>query len=74
VYLDSIEPEGVEPREDGTDAEEAAWRTAVEAAPWLLGSAQQEEGAEPDELFETLKPFKDLVAEDIRSPSRGEDD
>jgi hypothetical protein len=74
TYLDAIEPEAPAPESAGTDAEEAAWRTAVEAAPWLLGSAQPEEGTEPDELFETLKPFKDLVAEDIRAPSDGNGD
>ena len=38
VYLDKLEP--VEPAgspEEDTDVQEAAWRTAVEAAPWLVG-------------------------------------
>jgi hypothetical protein len=65
VYLDRIEPapaEEDEPaREEG--AEEAAWQTAVEAAPYLVG---QKRKLEPDELYDALKPFKDRVAEDIR--------
>ena len=56
VYLDSIEPL----------PEEAGWRTAVEAAPWLVGSDDTDREVEPDEMFEKLKPFKDRVAEDIR--------
>src|ERR671932_1724766 len=38
VYLDSIAPapEGGEPDREGTDADEVAWNTAVEAAPWLV--------------------------------------
>src|SRR3954471_11394648 len=38
VYLDKVEPAPGEPEgpSDGdTDPEEAAWRTAVDAAPWL---------------------------------------
>jgi hypothetical protein len=35
----------------------------VEAAPYLLGSKRK---VEAEELFEDLKPFKELVAEDIR--------
>src|SRR4051794_36107644 len=68
VYLDAVADEAEE--EPDTDAEEAAWRTAVEAAPWLVGSAEGD-GAEPQELFDALKPFKDLVAEDIEG-SRSE--
>jgi hypothetical protein len=55
-----------EPEEaDGQTVEEAAWKTAVEAAPWLLGDAP-EGGLDPDEAFEKLQPFKERVAEDIR--------
>jgi hypothetical protein len=70
VYLDLIEPLGdeAEAEPDDTDPEEAGWRTAVEAAPWLVGKEETAEGeqVDPDELFEKLKPFKDRVAEDIR--------
>jgi hypothetical protein len=68
VYLDAIEPltgSGARSGED-TDPEEAGWRTAVEAAPWLVGSDDADKEVEPDEMFEKLKPFKDRVAEDIR--------
>ena len=59
---------GDEPGGDdgGTDADEAAWRTAVEAAPWLVGESEPQEAVPPDELYEKLKPFKEQVAEDIR--------
>ena len=66
VYLDAVEPlESADP-EDDTEPEEAAWRTAVDAAPWLAGSSDEEDETPPDELFEKLKPFKDKVSEDIR--------
>jgi len=38
-----------------------------DAAPWLLGESPPKEGVDPDELFEKLQPFKELVAEDIES-------
>lgn len=67
VYLDEVEPlAGGEEGAQDTDPEEAAWRTAVDAAPWLVGSKPSKEVA-PDELYEKLKPFKDRVAEDIKS-------
>ena len=44
--------------------------TAVEAAPWLLGSQEPNEAVAAEELYETLKPFKDLVAEDIENADR----
>jgi hypothetical protein len=68
VYLDSIEQvaEAAGSDVEDTDPEEAGWRTAVEAAPWLVGSDDTDKEVEPDEMFEKLKPFKDRVAEDIR--------
>jgi hypothetical protein len=68
VYLDAVEPlgSGSGVGEEDTDPEEAGWRTAVEAAPWLVGSDDSEKEVDPDEMFEKLKPFKDRVAEDIR--------
>lgn len=71
VYLDGIEPAGGRPadeRQTGQedDVDEVAWGTAVEAAPWLLGTAEPGEEVPPDELFEKLEPFKRRVAEDIR--------
>jgi hypothetical protein len=67
VYLDRIEPlPGGEDGDEDTDPEEAGWRTAVDAAPWLVGNAEPTDEVPPDELFEKLKPFKDRVADDIR--------
>jgi len=66
VYLDAVAPLG-EADEPGQEADEVAWKTAVDAAPWLLGESPPKEGVEPDELFEKLQPFKELVAEDIES-------
>jgi hypothetical protein len=66
VYLDKVELlESEEPGLDGEHAEEVAWKTAVDAAPWLLGDAAPG-GIDPDEAFEKLQPFKERVAEDIR--------
>jgi hypothetical protein len=68
VYLDGVsEAEEESPvAEDSTDPDEAAWNTAVEAAPWMLGNREPEREIPPEELFEKLEPFKRLVAEDIR--------
>ena len=72
VYLDAVEvleePEA-EPAETDRDVEEAAWDAAIEAAPLLVGGDRKRK-VPADQLFETLKPFKDRVAEDIKS---GED-
>ena len=66
VYLDRVQ-KLEEPGEEGFSeaVEEVAWKTAVDAAPWLLGG-EPEEAVPPDELFERLQPFKERVAEDIR--------
>jgi hypothetical protein len=65
VYLDKVEPAPDDAGSD-SDPEEAAWRTAVDAAPWLVGESDPHEAVPPDELYEKLKPFKERVAEDIR--------
>jgi hypothetical protein len=65
VYLDKVEPAPQDAGDD-SDPEEAAWRTAVDAAPWLVGESDPEEAVPPDELYDKLKPFKERVAEDIR--------
>jgi hypothetical protein len=65
VYLDKVEPAPDQPGED-SDPEEAAWRTAVDAAPWLVGESDPHEAVPPDELYDKLKPFKERVADDIR--------
>jgi hypothetical protein len=68
VYLDGIQPaaNGDSDAEGDRDAEEAAWQTAVEAAPWLIGTSEPERKVDPDELFDKLKPFQERVAKDIR--------
>jgi hypothetical protein len=66
VYLDKIELVADEPQADDKEPEEEAWRTAVDAAPWLVGESEPQEALPPDELFDKLKPFKERVAEDIR--------
>jgi hypothetical protein len=75
VYLDAISPapESSEPAAD-TDPEEAAWRTAVDAAPWVLGTSEPDRELPPEELYEKLEPFKRLVAEDIREGAGSEKD
>src|SRR4051812_32587062 len=65
VYVDKVEPLPEERRSD-TDPDEAAWRTAVEAAPWLVGESEPHEEVPPEELYDKLRPFKEKVAEDIK--------
>jgi hypothetical protein len=71
VYLDKVEPAPEMPEPEGAEPEEVGWQAATEAAPWLVGSDKPTEAVDPEELFERLKPFKDLVADDIRD---GDDD
>jgi hypothetical protein len=71
VYLDKVEAAPEEESSGQTDPEEAAWRTAVDAAPWLVGESEPHEEVPPDELYDKLKPFKERVAEDIKE---GEDE
>jgi hypothetical protein len=73
VYLDSVEPLADEAGSTGesTDTDEVAWKTAMDAAPYLLGSDAIEQEVPPEQLFEKLQPFKEMVAEDIE---RGGDD
>ena len=67
VYLDGIaEAPGTDAGGEGTDPDEVGWSTALEAAPWVLGSRDPEREIPPEELYEKLEPFKRLVAEDIR--------
>jgi hypothetical protein len=75
VYLDAVEVLDEGESDDGDrrePIEEAAWKSAIDAAPWLLGG-DPEEPVPPDELFERLQPFKERVAEDIRSRRDEED-
>jgi hypothetical protein len=69
VYLDkaeSVREDAIAEEGSDTDPEEAAWRTAVDAAPWLVGESDPHAKTSPEDLYETLKPFKDKVAEDIK--------
>jgi len=69
VYLDAVEVldegDGTHEAASGEPVEEVAWKSAIDAAPWLLGG-EPKEPVPPDELFERLQPFKERVAEDIR--------
>jgi hypothetical protein len=72
VYLDDVEPLGeTAVGEAGSDADEVAWKTAMDAAPYLLGSDAVEQEVPPEELFDKLQPFKELVAEDIERDDAG---
>lgn len=67
VYLDAVEAladEADAGAEERTN--EIAWRTAIEAAPYILGGDAVEREVPPEEFFEKVKPLKDLVADDIR--------
>jgi hypothetical protein len=80
IYLDKVEPlredaagtQSAGGEDADSDPEEAAWRTAVDAAPWLVGESQPHEETPPDELFDKLKPFKEKVSEDIRKDGEGD--
>jgi hypothetical protein len=75
VYLDSVEPlpdEHADDEEERTN--EVAWRTAIEAAPYILGGDAVEREVPPEEFFEKVKPLKDLVADDIRPDEPDEPD
>jgi hypothetical protein len=75
VYLDDVEPLESSAAEGGgggaadDDADEVAWKTAMEAAPYLLN--QEARDVPPRELFAKLQPFKELVAEDIERDGEG---
>lgn len=74
VYLDDVTPldDDRDQRHDApAQADEVAWKTAVDAAPYLLDAEAVEEEVPPEELFAKLQPFKQLVADDIES---GDDD
>ena len=73
VYLDSIaavdSDDGADGSGDGPagdeSADEVAWKAAIDAAPWLLGTDHPKREVPPDELFDKLRPFKERVADDI---------
>ena len=78
VYLDAIgepsESSAPEATTSDSDPDEVAWNTAVEAAPWLLGTSEPDKPLEPDELYRKLEPFKQRVSEDIRRHGDGDGD
>jgi hypothetical protein len=52
VYFDGVEPLEDASESDSAEAvEEVAWKTAVDAAPWLIGG-EPEEAVPADELYE----------------------
>lgn len=63
VYLDDVVPL-VDDADDGS-ASEAAWKMAIDAAPYLLGGDAVEEETPAGELYEKLRPFKELVEDDL---------
>jgi hypothetical protein len=68
VYLDVIEDaRAAPPAADGRvdEADEVAWNAAIEAAPWLVGNEEPREAVPAEEFFDRLKPFKELVSEDL---------
>jgi hypothetical protein len=67
VYLDKVEPLDDEEAGGVETADEVAWKTAIEAAPFLLSGDAVEREVPAEEVFERLQPFKELVAEDIES-------
>src|SRR3954453_8712701 len=57
VYLDGIaaaDPEGGGEHDESAD--EVAWKAAIDAAPWLLGTDRPKQEVAPDELFDKLRP------------------
>jgi hypothetical protein len=73
VYLDEVEPlaDDAEDAAPHAAADEVGWRTAIEAAPYLLSGDAVEREIPADELFAKLQPFKELVAEDIEEDGNG---
>ncbi|MEA2450351.1 MAG: hypothetical protein QOG63_2283 [Thermoleophilaceae bacterium] len=70
VYLDGIAAadQGGGPVTGGEreeHADEVAWKAAIDAAPWLLGTDKPKQEVPPDELYEKLRPFKERVSDDI---------
>ncbi|HXS45141.1 MAG TPA: hypothetical protein VN751_10980 [Solirubrobacteraceae bacterium] len=79
VYLDAIGPAaggdaGAAEGGGEDEPDQVGWGTAVEAAPWLLGTDKPTEEIPPDELFEKLEPFKRRVADDIREGGADSDE
>jgi hypothetical protein len=67
VYLDKVAPLPEEDDGAASSADEVAWKTAMDAAPYLLPGDAVEREIPADELFEKLQPFKERVADDIEA-------
>ena len=52
--------------------EEAAWHSALDATPWLMDKSRPRAQVAPEDLYQTLKPFKQKVAEDIKESERAQ--
>lgn len=68
VYLDDVAPlatDDASRTESSERVDEVAWKTAVDAAPYLLDENAVKEEVSAEELYAKLQPFKELVAEDI---------
>ena len=71
VWLDKVtgiaEPERAGGEGSSTDPDESAWNTAIEAAPWVLGTNEPDRGgARPRSSSRSSSPSSAFVAEDIR--------
>ena len=73
VYLDDVEAidDEASRAETGERVDEVAWKTAVDAAPYLLDENAVKEELPAEELFAKLQPFKQLVADDIEDSENG---
>jgi hypothetical protein len=76
VYLDDVEPiaDEADNAEVSEHVDEVAWKTAIDAAPYLLDEAAVKDEVSADDLFAKLQPFKKLVADDIEHPGNGTGD
>jgi hypothetical protein len=66
VYLDAVEALEEDEAAAPEATDEVAWKTTIDAAPFLLDREDAEREIPPEELFDKLQPFKELVAEDLR--------
>ena len=73
VYLDDVEAidDEASRAETGERVDEVAWKTAVDAAPYLLDEEAVRDEVSAEDLFAKLQPFKQLVADDIEHSDNG---
>ena len=67
VYLDDVAAleDAHATGDTGERVDEVAWKTAVDAASYLLDESAVKEEVPAEDLFAKLQPFKQLVADDI---------